>query len=378
MNIVAIANQKGGVGKTTLTLAIASEVARRGGRALIVDADPQANATDTIAGDDFDADDAPTLYDVFVSGEDGAAAGAIRSMTWPGVDLVPGDIQVARYDEHSGIGSEQRLRTALTGIDGYDITLIDCPRALGALTSAALTAAHQVLVVAEPTKDSLKGVGMLMETTASRAQALQRQSHRRRRGPQPIRTHQGPIDTSRPAQRSARGSSLGTPTPRVERHSQDQRGRRPTPGHRARYRSIGASRPNHQRLHRSTARSDPDAGGLMPTNDMLRNPLGKAKPLAKAPRAEHPGEPATPLLPVEVVESRPGTSVNRLGPNRVRKSFYLPTDVADDLTRAANRIHHESTGRISKAEAAGALIRLGLNNLPSVYEYLQMPHVPTV
>ncbi len=167
MNIVAIANQKGGVGKTTLTLAIASEVARRGGRALIVDADPQANATDTIAGDDFDADDAPTLYDVFVSGEDGAAAGAIRSTTWPGVDLVPGDIQVARYDEHSGIGSEQRLRTALTGIDGYDITLIDCPRALGALTSAALTAAHQVLVVAEPTKDSLKGVGMLMETTAA-------------------------------------------------------------------------------------------------------------------------------------------------------------------------------------------------------------------
>ena len=50
MSIVAVANQKGGVGKTTLTLAIASEVGRRGGRSLIVDADPQANATDTIAG----------------------------------------------------------------------------------------------------------------------------------------------------------------------------------------------------------------------------------------------------------------------------------------------------------------------------------------
>ena len=165
MTIVAVANQKGGVGKTTLTLAIASEVARRGKRALVVDADPQANATDTIAGDDFDADDAPTLYDALVAGDDGAAAGAIRESSWPGVDLVPGDIQVARYDEYTGIGSEQRLRTALAGIEGYDIILIDCPRALGALTSAALTAANQVLVVAEPTKDSLKGVAMVMEST---------------------------------------------------------------------------------------------------------------------------------------------------------------------------------------------------------------------
>jgi len=165
VSIVAVANQKGGVGKTTLTLAIASEVGRRGGRSLIVDADPQANATDTIAGEDFDPDDAPTLYDVLVSGEEGAADSAIRSTIWPGVDLVAGDIQVARYDEFSGIGAEQRLRIALAGVTGYDLVLIDCPRALGAITSAALTAAGQVLVIAEPTKDSLKGVGMLMETT---------------------------------------------------------------------------------------------------------------------------------------------------------------------------------------------------------------------
>ncbi len=116
----------------------------------------------------------------------------------------------------------------------------------------------------------------------------------------------------------------------------------------------------------------------MPANDMLRNPLSKAKPLAKAPRTEHPGEPTPLPLPVEEVKSRTGTSVNRLGPNRVRKSFYLPTDVADDLAQAANRIHHESTGRISKAEAAGALIRFGLNNLTSVYKHLQMPNNPPV
>lgn len=164
MHIVSVANQKGGVGKTTLTLAIAGEVARRGGRSLVVDADPQANATDTIAGDDFDPSDVSTLYDVFVSGEDGAAAGAVRPTIWPGVDLVPGDIECARYDEFSGIGSEQRLKTALFDVQGYDLILIDCPRALGAITSAALTASTHVLVVAEPTKDSLKGVGMLLET----------------------------------------------------------------------------------------------------------------------------------------------------------------------------------------------------------------------
>jgi chromosome partitioning protein len=165
MPIVAIANQKGGVGKTTLTLALASEAARRGGRSLVIDADPQANATDTIVGEDFDPDEEPTLYDVFAAGDDGGAVGAIRKTIWPGVDLLPGDIQCARYDEFSGIGAEQRLRIALNGVEGYDLILIDCPRALGAITSAALTAAGKVLVVAEPTKDSLKGVGMLLETT---------------------------------------------------------------------------------------------------------------------------------------------------------------------------------------------------------------------
>lgn len=164
--IVAVANQKGGVGKTTLTLALAGEVARRGGRSLVVDADPQANATDTIACEAFDPDDDTTLYDVLYAGVRGGAATAVRSSVWTGVDLVAGDLQCARYDEHTGVGAEQRLRTALAGVtDLYDLVLVDCPRALGALTAAALTAATKVLVVAEPTKDSLKGVGMLLDTT---------------------------------------------------------------------------------------------------------------------------------------------------------------------------------------------------------------------
>lgn len=164
-NIVAVANQKGGVGKTTVSLACVSEAARRGLRALLVDNDPQANATDTIAGADFDPDDVPTLYDVFAAGESGAAAGAIIPSVWAGVDLLPGDLQCARYDEYSGMAAEQRLKTALAGVtDDYDLVVIDCPRALGALTSAALTVATQLLIVAEPTKDSLKGVVMVLDT----------------------------------------------------------------------------------------------------------------------------------------------------------------------------------------------------------------------
>lgn len=167
-NVVAVANQKGGVGKTTISLACVSDVARRGLRALLVDNDPQANATDTIAGPNFDPDEVPTLYDVFAAGDTGAAAGAIIPSIWPGVDLLPGDLQCARYDEYSGMAAEQRLKTALVGVaDDYDLVVIDCPRALGALTSAALTVATQLLVVAEPTKDALKGVSMVLDTAES-------------------------------------------------------------------------------------------------------------------------------------------------------------------------------------------------------------------
>ena len=164
MNTLSIACQKGGVGKTTITLALAADLARRGRQVLVIDSDPQANATDTLAPPSFDEERDTTLYDVYESGEEGAIAGAILAETrWPGVHLVPGDKLCAKFDE-SGLAAEQRLRRALTGLAGYDAVLIDCPRALGALTAAALTASSHVLIVAEPTKDALKGVSMLLET----------------------------------------------------------------------------------------------------------------------------------------------------------------------------------------------------------------------
>jgi chromosome partitioning protein len=167
---VAIANQKGGVGKTTLTLALAAAAAQRSLSVLVVDADPQANATDTLVPD-FDPETAPTLYDALDGGGRGAAEGAVVGTQWERVSLVPGDLQSAKYDEW-GIAAEQRLRIALEGVDGsYDFVFVDCPRALGALTAAAMVYAGNVLVVAEPTKDSLRGVSLVLDTADAVTQA---------------------------------------------------------------------------------------------------------------------------------------------------------------------------------------------------------------
>ena len=110
-------------------------------------------------------------------------------------------------------------------------------------------------------------------------------------------------------------------------------------------------------------------------NEMLKNPLDKtSKALRKAPRAEHPGEPTAVVPPATADVSSGQGSANRLGPNRVRKSFYLPTDTAEELAAGASRLHHQSAGRISKAEAAGAIIRFGLEHMADVRDFLQMPH----
>lgn len=107
----------------------------------------------------------------------------------------------------------------------------------------------------------------------------------------------------------------------------------------------------------------------MPDKDILPNPLVKRLP--KAPRDSHPGEPMATASDASTRTPAASTS-NRVGPNRVRKSLYLPADIAHELSEAANRIHHQSNGRISKAEAAGALIKFGLTNMAAVHNYLQL------
>lgn len=161
---IAIGNQKGGVGKTALATGLASAIASAGGRALIVDLDPQGNATAgigvTIGPDDMSA------YDLMSQTAKGSAANCIRSTAWSGVDIIGSDIGLANIESDGSPDLTWRLDIALEDVDLslYDAVFFDCPPSLGKLMFSALTAADSVIAVTEPTIDSVKGVTELERT----------------------------------------------------------------------------------------------------------------------------------------------------------------------------------------------------------------------
>ena len=168
---LAIANQKGGVGKTSTTISLVALLSRQGQRVLVIDTDPQGNAS-AILGIDIQPDQV-TLNDVLdsvLSGRAGAGdlAAAIVSAggSWPGIDVVPADRQLAARDADTRPGREAALRVAADGAtDGYDVVLIDCPPSLGVLALGALAAADRVLIVTKPRVSSVDGVAELLTTT---------------------------------------------------------------------------------------------------------------------------------------------------------------------------------------------------------------------
>ncbi len=163
--IVAVVNQKGGVGKTATTLGIVSSLARRDERrVLVVDLDPQANAT---TGLGIDADpEAFDVGDVIYANTEGAAADAITKSGWgDNVACVPSSLAVAEREYDTALGSELRLRKALKGVcEDFAMTLLDCPPNVGKLVQNGLIAATHVLIVTEAETDSLRGVANVLKT----------------------------------------------------------------------------------------------------------------------------------------------------------------------------------------------------------------------
>jgi len=166
MQVTAVVNQKGGVGKTTTAINIGRALARVGRRVLLVDNDEQGALTFHFLG--ADGEDLASLYDVIGPRAETSMADAITGSAVDHIDIMPANEDLALLNNDlvvAGVGRESRLRKALAGVAGdYDDILIDCPPSLNLLTVNALVAAHQVLIITEPELYSGRGVGKLLDT----------------------------------------------------------------------------------------------------------------------------------------------------------------------------------------------------------------------
>src|SRR6195952_2580959 len=160
--VYAIANQKGGVGKTTTAVNVAACIAEAGYDTLLVDIDPQANAT---VGLGVRKDAVPNMYDV-LAGE-ALAADALHPPATEPLQVLPSsaDLAGANVELPRQPGSEQRLREALAPLrDRFAYTLLDCPPSLGPLTVNALVAAARVIVPVQTEYFALEGLAGLLDT----------------------------------------------------------------------------------------------------------------------------------------------------------------------------------------------------------------------
>lgn len=161
--VIALCNQKGGVGKTTSTVNIGAALAELGQRVLMVDLDPQAALTAYWGLTEPLPE--PTLYRL-LSDSQTPAQSALRTVR-PGIDVIPSDIDLAaaEIELFSALGRERVLKEVLDPLgDAYDYVLIDCPPNLGLLTINALVTAQGVIIPLQCEYFALRGLAMLLDT----------------------------------------------------------------------------------------------------------------------------------------------------------------------------------------------------------------------
>lgn len=155
--VTAVGNEKGGVGKTTVTLCLASELARLGRRVLLIDLDQQTSAAETVGGSG-----PATIEDVLAKKDPTPLSEATITSRWEGIDVVPGSDSISSLDRDSDGMAAFRLQQVLERehdfVRQYDDIMIDLPPAVATATVSGLLAAHRVVAVTEPEPYSSEGL----------------------------------------------------------------------------------------------------------------------------------------------------------------------------------------------------------------------------
>lgn len=161
--VIAVANQKGGVGKTTSAVNIAASLGAKGKNTLLVDIDPQGNSTSGVGFDRRSLE--TTSYDILINGEKGQDA--VRQTAFAGLSVIPSsaDLAAAEIELADIPAREAVLKNALAPLRAaYDFILIDCPPSLGLITTNALNAADSVLIPVQCEYYALEGLSQLMNS----------------------------------------------------------------------------------------------------------------------------------------------------------------------------------------------------------------------
>ncbi|MBO4579127.1 MAG: ParA family protein [Clostridiales bacterium] len=163
MKVISLVNQKGGVGKTTTAVSLASYIGKKKKRVLLVDLDPQANATSGLGIEKSELEN--TTYDLLIN--ECPVRDVIFESSAQNVDIIPTNINLAGAEVElvNAISRENILRSAIQEIkDDYDYIIIDCPPSLGLLTINALTASDGIIIPIQGEYYALEGLSQLVET----------------------------------------------------------------------------------------------------------------------------------------------------------------------------------------------------------------------